>query len=410
MESTDRFHGWYMVAAVHVLLALIFGAAYSFGAFFTSLQANFDAGRFSTASIFSLTALIYYVVGVFSGAWSDRTTVRSVTSIGIVLLSLGFLVSSLLSFSLALFLGAFCILVGLGVGLVYVPAVSTIQRWFITRRSSASGLALAGTGLGTLVGPMVAGLLMQHLSWQSTMQIYAAAIALVGLATAGCLRGKPAELGQFPDGIRPREAISGQQATSGHGITLRESVRQPRFWWFFVAIFFGSIGLFLALVHINPYARQYGLGLTQANLLIGLIGVGNIGGRLVLGRIGDRMGAQRFLIVVTLSLVVLCGLWSIAHGFVALVVFALLFGAANGGCIALYPAVASNWFGTANLGAILGALYIAVGIAAIAGGSVAGLLYDLYQSYTLPIALAAGSALLSAAAVIIAARFASRRL
>ncbi|MDG3816858.1 MFS transporter [Pseudomonas aeruginosa] len=405
--NRTKFHGWYMVGAVHLLLALTFGAAYSFGAFFTSLQANFDAGRFSTASIFSLTALIYYVVGGFSGAWSDRTSVRTVASIGIVLLSLGFLASSLLSSSLALFLGTFCSLVGLGVGLVYVPAVSTIQRWFVVHRSSASGLALAGTGLDTLVGPMAAGLLMQHLPWQSTMQIYAAAIAVLGLAAAAYLRGKPEDLGQHPDGLLPTDTVDTtprKPAAQNHSISLREAARRPRFWWFFVAIFFGSIGLFLALVHINPYAQQQGLDARQANLLIGLIGVGNIGGRLVLGRIGDRMGAQRFLIVVTLSLVVLCGGWSMAHGFAALAIFALLFGAANGGCIALYPAVASTWFGTANLGAVLGALYIAVGIAAVAGGSVAGLLYDLYQSYTLSIALAGTSALLSAVGIVLAAR------
>ncbi|WP_273828114.1 MFS transporter [Pseudomonas sp. SBT1-2] len=404
MKNRQKFYGWYMVAAVHLLLALIFGAAYSFGAFFTSLQSNFDAGRFATASIFSLTALIYYVVGVFSGAWSDRTSVRTVSSIGIVLLSLGFLTSSLFSSSLTLFLVAFCILVGLGVGLVYVPAVATIQRWFIVQRSSASGLALAGTGLGTLVGPMVAGLLMQHLSWQSTMQIYAGAIALLGLTAAASLHDRPEDLGQHPDGIGPVVAGSMQAARLDRSVSLREAARQARFWWFFVAIFFGSVGLFLALIHINPYAQQQGLDVTQANLLIGLIGVGNIGGRLVLGRIGDRMGVQRFLIVLTLSLVVLCGLWSVADGFLALVAFALLFGAANGGCIALYPAVASIWFGTRNLGAILGALYIAVGIAAVAGGSVAGHLYDLYQSYTLSIVLAGASALLSAAGVILAAR------
>lgn len=404
MENTQQFRGWYMVGAVHLLLALIFGAAYSFGAFFTVLQTNFDAGRFSTASIFSLTALIYYVIGVFSGAWSDRIPVRTVTSAGILLLSLGFLASSLLSSSLTLFLAAFCILVGLGVGLVYVPAVSTIQRWFIVHRSSASGLALAGTGLGTLMGPMAAGALMQHLSWQSTMQVYAGAIALLGLAAAASLRGRPEELGQHPDGIRPDAAVSRKAAPAGTGVTLRQAARQARFWWLFSAIFFGSIGLFLALVHINPYAQQQGLDVTQANLLIGLIGVGNIGGRLVLGRIGDRMGPQRFLVLVTLSLAVLCGLWSSAQGFLALAAFALLFGAANGGCIALYPAVASTWFGTGNLGAILGALYIAVGIAAVAGGSVAGLLFDLYRSYTSSIVLAGVSALLSAAGVVLAAR------
>ena len=120
------------------------------------------------------------------------------------------------------------------------------------------------------------------------------------------------------------------------------------------------------------------------------------------------MGPQRFLIVVTLSLVVLCVMWSMAHSFVSLAVFALLFGAANGGCIALYPSVASNWFGTTNLGAILGALYIAVGIAAVAGGSIAGLLYDWYHSYTLSIVLAGALSLLSVAGIVLAARSAPR--
>ncbi|MDR0201969.1 MAG: MFS transporter [Delftia acidovorans] len=399
MRQGRLFRGWYIVGAVHVLLALIFGAAYSFGAFFASIQAQFGASSFSTASIFSLTALIYYGVGVFSGAWSDRTSVRTVTSAGIVLLALGFVASSLLSSSLALFLGAFCILVGLGVGLVYVPAVSTIARWFVLRRSSASGIALAGTGLGTLLGPVVAGALMEHLSWQLTMQVYAAAIALAGLAAAAVLRGRPEELGLHPDGVPPGNAKAAGQADQGRDVGLGQAARQARFWWYFAAIFFGSIGLFLALIHINPLARQQGLPAAQANLLIGLIGVGNVLGRLVLGRLGDRMGPLRFLMVLTVSLAVLCGLWSMARGFTALAGFALAFGAVNGGCIALYPAVAATWFGTRSLGAILGALYVAVGISAVAGGSLAGWLFDIWGGYTPSILLAGGSAALSALAV-----------
>lgn len=404
MDRGRLFRGWYIVGAVHVLLALIFGAAYSFGAFFFSIQAQFGASSFSTASIFSLTALIYYAVGVFSGAWSDRTSVRTVTSAGIVLLSLGFAASSLLTSSLAAFLGAFCALVGLGVGLVYVPAVSTIQRWFVLRRSSASGIALAGTGLGTLLGPVVAGALMEHLSWQLTMQVYAAAIALAGLAAAAALRSRPEELGLHPDGIPPGRAKSAGQTGHGLDVGLGQAARQARFWWYFAAIFFGSIGLFLALIHINPLARQQGLPAAQANLLIGLIGVGNVLGRLVLGRLGDRMGPLRFLMVLTASLALLCGLWSMAQGFMALAGFALAFGAVNGGCIALYPAVAATWFGTRSLGAILGALYVSVGIAAVAGGSLAGLLFDLSGSYTSSILLAGSSAVLSALAVRMAAR------
>jgi MFS family permease len=98
-------------------------------------------------------------------------------------------------------------------------------------------------------------------------------------------------------------------------------------------------------------------------------------------------------------LAVLCELWSVAEGFMALAAFALVFGAANGGCVALYPAVAAAWFGTRNLGAILGALYVGVGIAAVAGGSLAGWLFDVWGGYTPSILLVGGCAALSALAV-----------
>ncbi len=399
---TGIFPGWYVVGAAHVLLALIFGAAYSFGAFFASIQEGFQAGSSSTASVFSFTALIYYVVGVFAGSLADRSSTRLVVGMGVVLLALGFGIASTVTASLASFLMAFCSLVGLGVGLVYVPAVTAVQRWFVRHRSRASGLALAGTGLGTFVGPVMAGLLMEHMSWQATMRCFALAIAVTGLAMAWLVRGSPQEAGQYPDGDPPApgRATGSQQS----GMRLSQAARGRRFWWMFAAILLGSVGLFAALVHIHPYARQHGISAAGGNLLIGLVGVGNILGRLLLGGLGDRLGPGRLLVWLTLMLAALNGVWFGAASFPALAVFAVLFGAANGGCISLYPALAAAWFGTANLGAILGALYIAVGIAAMAGGSFAGWLFDAYGNYSAAIAASGLCALVSAACIARASR------
>lgn len=396
------FRGWYVVLAAHLLLALIFGAAYSFGAFFVQLQSSFDAGRFSVASIFSLTALIYYTVGVFSGSIADRTSTRKVVGIGVILLATGFFLSSFAGRSMPFFLASFCTLVGLGVGLVYIPTVTAVQRWFVKNRSRASGLALAGTGLGTFVGPSLAGLLMHYLSWENTMRVFAVGIAGLGLIAASVVRSRPEELGLTADGI-PQAAVATTKPRGAVEATLSSAVRTGCFWWYFGAILLGSVGLFLALVHINPYARQSGVSATEANLLIGLIGIGNVAGRLLLGGLADRIGARRLLMVLTFALGLLNGFWLSAHGFTALAVFAILFGVANGGCIALYPAVAAGWFGTANLGAILGALYISVGVAAVAGGSIGGLLYDTYHSYVASISFSALCAFVSVAMIAIAA-------
>ena len=406
--KTRIFPGWYVVFAAHLLLALIFGAVYSFGAFFSHIQANFDAGRFSVASVFSLTAFIYYTTGVFSGSLADRISTRVVVSAGVMLLALGFFISSLATGSLQLFIGSFCSLVGLGVGLVYVPTVTAVQRWFVRNRSKASGISLAGTGLGTFIGPTAAGLLMQQVSWESTMRIFAAAIAVAGVLAAMLMRSSPQELGLLPDGDRQAGNNTGTgtaaRAPAQSGVRLAEAMRTTRFWWYFAAILSGSIGMFLAIVHINPYARQLGVSPTESNLLIGLIGVGNVAGRLFLGSIGDRMGARRLLVYLTLALAILNIFWLGAHTFASLALFAMLFGMANGGCISLYPSVTASWFGTANLGAILGALYIAVGIAAVAGGSIAGLLFDVYQSYSTSIVLGAVCALMSVGFILMAGR------
>jgi MFS family permease len=400
---TRRFPGWIIVGAAHQLLAVIFGASYSFGAFFAQLQANFSASSFSVASAFSLTTLLYCTVGAFSGALADRISTRLVVSTGVVLLALGFFCASYATHSLTAFMASFCSLVGLGMGLVYVPTVTTVQRWFVRNRSKASGLALAGTGLGTFIGPSLAGLLMRHVSWQATMQLFALGVAVLGLAAVVPLRGSPQEVGFGPDGDRLEDS-SRQAAVSTQGMTLAQAVRGARFWWYFAAILFGSVGLFAAMVHINPYARQHGLSAESANLLIGLIGVGNVAGRMLLGGMGDKLGPARLLTLLTFALALLNGMWFVSEGFAALALFALLFGAANGGCISLYPNVAAAWFGTARLGAILGALYFSVGIAAVAGGSVAGLLFDLSHSYGSSIVLGGVGALLSVGCLMVAGR------
>src|SRR3546814_9783720 len=58
--------------------------------------------------------------------------------------------------------------VGLGVGCAYVPAVGVVQRWFVRRRGLASGLAVSGIGVGTLVMPPLASHLIDALGWRET--------------------------------------------------------------------------------------------------------------------------------------------------------------------------------------------------------------------------------------------------
>lgn len=390
-HASLSFRGWHMVIAAHVLFGLAFGSMYAFGAFLEHIQDSFQVGRFSVSAIFSGTALVYYLLGWLAGALADRFPVRHVVATGVALLALGFALGSQ-AHSLGGLLLRFCLLVGVGIALIYVPAIAVVQRWFVRQRSRASGLALAGTGVGTFLGPVAAGLLLQHVSWRDTMLWFALVIGVLGLAAAAVLVGQPVDVGQRADGdTQARDVV----VAGAVGLSWHEALARPVFWWYFASICLASIGLFTALVHILPYARSAGVAPEQGAWLIGLIGVGNVLGRLLLGGLGDRLGGQRLLHALTLGLALLSCFWWSASAFWSLALFAVLFGAAHGGCIALYPAVTADWFGTRHLGAILGALYTSVGLAALLGASFAGWVFDLTHSYTWPIL---GSAVAAAVA------------
>lgn len=393
------FRGWTIVAAAHGLLALAFGAAYSFGAFFKSIQTQFDAGRFSVGSLFAVTALLYYCVGAVAGPLADRIGLRRVTGAGVLLLATGFALASQTRSLAQLFL-VFGLFVGGGVGLIYVPALVAVQRWFIRLRSRASGLASAGTGVGTFTAPLFAGWLLEQQSWQIAMQWFALAILLLGLPAALSMVGQPSQLGLSCDG----DPHPVQAAAQAQGMELSQALRSSSFGWFFLAIFLASVSLFAALVHIAPMAQGLDIDVVSSQWLIALIGAGNVLGRPLLGGLGDRLGALRLLMGLSLFLALLHLLWWQAHGWAALAVFSLLFGAAHGGCIALFPVLAAQWFGTLRLGSILGILYISVGLAAVAGASASGWVFDQTGGYTLAIQVSATLALLAVAALALAAR------
>ena len=73
-------YGWVVVWACFVALAVIFGVAYSFAAFFESFTTAFTATRADVSLVFGLSGLLYFVLGAFGGMLSDRYGPRRVTS------------------------------------------------------------------------------------------------------------------------------------------------------------------------------------------------------------------------------------------------------------------------------------------------------------------------------------------
>lgn len=385
-------YGWTQVAAAHLLFALSFGAVYAFGVFFTPLQERFGVGRFPVALAFSLAACTYHLAGPVAGRLGDRFPVRRVVGAGAVLIGLGLGLASTAA-SPGELMVTYAVCLGLGLGLVYVPTMAVVQRWFVGLRTRACGLALAGIALGACAVPLVGAALAQALGWQVALRLLGLGIVVLGVLGAAVLVARPSDIGAGPDGLA---APFGAQ-DDAPGLTLSEAMATSCWRWLFAAILLTSAGWFTALAHIVPQGMGLGLTVPHAALLIGALGVGHVVGRLVAGGLADQLGAGRLLQWLALALVALHLVWLAAIHAWILAGFALLFGAVQGACTALYPALAAQWFGTRRLGRIVAALYVGVGLAGLFSAGTAGWLFDVAQSDALPVAVSALAALLGAA-------------
>jgi len=356
----DSRRSWAIAFAGMLSMFTVFGVAYSFGAFFNSMSEEFGASSGATALVFSITISLSFIFGMITGRWADRVGPRPVLIAGAASLTGGLLLTAAVP---NLWLGYLTYGVGLGFAIAcgYVPMVATVSGWFHHRRASAIGMAVAGIGLGTLVGSPLAARLIAATSWRTTYVIFGVVGGALLLVTAAIARPGPAAT-----------ATERPQA-------LRELLRIADFAILYVAIVLVSMSLFVPFVYLGSFAEQQGTSEVPAAALIGIIGGSSIIGRLGLGALADRVGP---ILLLRVSFAVMAAshvLWlGAGDRYTVLVLYSVVFGLGYGGFIALSPPVTALRFGVEGLGGLLGTLYTSAAIGGLTGPPLAGVLIDVW--------------------------------
>jgi MCP family monocarboxylic acid transporter-like MFS transporter 13 len=357
---------WVVVWACFVALGVIFGVAYSFAAFFASLSAEFNARRADVSLVFGLCGLVYFVGGAAAGLLADRYGPRRVCGAGMLVIAAGLAVSSLATSILAVYL-AYGVGIGIGIALVYTPSIACVQPWFTRRRGLAAGIASAGIGAGTVVVPLLATALIAGLQWRSAMRVLAVGVVLLGGGAALMLQRAPSAT------ARRGEAVAGH--------SLGQALGTPQFRWLYAMAVLGGPGMFIPFAHASAAARDLGVPDAQAVGLVGLIGVGSLTGRFVIGALADRLGRPLTLALAQASMGLSYLVWGAAGGYPAMAVFALWLGLSYGGIVSLMPALCMDLFGARAVSSIIGMLYTGAAFGNLLGPWLAGAVFDAQRSY-----------------------------
>jgi MFS family permease len=387
------FYGWFVVAGAFAVTFVGFGSAYSFSAFLISLQHDFAASRGSVSLVFSLAGFFYFGLGVVTGPLADRWGAKGLAVAGMILVGIGLAAASVARSLTEVYL-AYGLGVGLGIGCSYVPAVGAVQRWFVRRRGFASGLAVSGIGVGTLVVPPLASWLIETLGWRETYLAFGIFAVVAGGGMALMIEDDPRLRGLAPDGDALR---SDAQPSVVAGAPLASALTSRRFIGLYAACFICSFGLFVPFVHLVPYALDHGVAQSAAVLLVGAIGVGSTAGRFLLGGLADRLGRPLSFLLMFVGMGLSFVVWFFSTSLWPLALFALAYGVFYGGFVALAPAIVIDYFGAHHASSLIGILYTSVAFGTLIGPSAAGFAFDVSHSYTLPILVSVGAYVVASA-------------
>jgi MFS transporter, OFA family, oxalate/formate antiporter len=392
---------WLIVAALFTVSYGISTPLAAYGVFLPVLAETFGWSRGAISTALSINLVLGGLAGFGVGALADRHGPRAMLVVTVLLAGAGFgLVSTVGAlWQLYLFVG---VMGGVGMSSFYVLSATTVARWFDGRRGLALALVLVGFNLGYISGGPLAAWLMREVGWRDAYAILGGGCGLLGALAALTVRLPAAPeataLRRRRGRREPDDAPVPHDDTppaASTGVTLADALADPRQWWLNASwLLLGGLTMMVS-VHIVPFARDRGIGLTVASLTLTAYGIGSVGGRLAAGAVSDRLGARTAIraayVVQTLALLALLCLPSREALFAALVAFGVGFAAAD----TMFVKAAADVFGVRALGAIMGMLTLGWRSGAALGPAAAGFLHDLTGSYAIPFGAAPIAVLVS---------------
>jgi len=376
---------WLIVAALFTIWSVVYGIQYSFGIFFRSLQDALGCSRGTISWAMTIQVLIFALSLVPAGWAIDRFGFRTVYSLAAFMFGIPLVLCSRVSEPWQLYLlhG----LIGISTG-IYGPSIFTvITRWFTEKRGMAMGLASAGAGFGALVVPPLANQLIASCGWRNTFVIFGLASFIILSVCIQCIKNPPEPASdrtktQSAAG-NPADGNQERRSPPLRGITFGRAIRTREILFIIAAAAAGQLAARMIVVHIAPHAVDIGISPFVAAMALSTIGCGSLFGRIVMGFVQDRIGAQRSMIICLTTMGICLFALPFMTSDAAFFVFAILFGLAFGGDVPQVPALTVQCFGVASMGVIYALISAAVHLLSSLGPLAAGYIFDVTRSYTI---------------------------
>lgn len=394
------FYGWTIVGVGTLLMATTRGIVFSFGVYFTALQAEFYWNRTATSIAFSLYLLLIGVFAILYGQVADKYGPKRVVIAMGLITGLSLVLTSRVQTPLQLYF-TYSVLLAIGTGAMYNIVVSTISRWFEKKRGTALGIMGAGSSLGLTVIAPVSAWMIATFGWRSAYLITGIIAWGLIIPAALVLKKGPEEIGATMDGTTYQVSSVVGPAIPSEKISFRALLKDRNFWYHSPVWFFYSFCLYMVMSHLVPRAQDAGFAPLKAAVLLSLLTMIAIPARLMGGIIADKFDRRKITAVLALVLAGLMLWLAVSESMWMLYLFAISFGLVYGMLDPSTMALCTDVFDTQDLATLMGILYVSWGLGSACGTYFAGAIFDHFGSYTFAFIAAGGGMILAAASSVL---------
>ncbi len=379
------FYGWYVLAAITFVLCMSFGTSTSIGVYFKAIVEEFGWLRGDLSLGISIGYFLFALSSPIIGRIIDRIGVRPVFIVGIVMMTVGFALMSMVSRLWHVYI-YFGVLVSLGgASTTFVTVSATVIHWFEKRRGMALSIGNAGGALGLFLVVYLAAFLISRIGWRLAFVYSAVILAATTLPVIlFVIRNDPKEMGLRPDGRtadgRAADAPGAPSRNLAH-LDWRQAMKTRPFFLISTGYFACGFSVTLFTIHTIPYATDLGFDFQTAAWAVSFSGFFNVIGTLLAGVISDRTGRKNILgityFVRGMSFVIFL-LW---QNLFTLYLFAAVIGFSYFATVPLTAGLTGDIYGSKNMGIIYGTMTGVHQIGSAVGVYLGGLMFDWTGSY-----------------------------
>ncbi len=366
-----------------LILMISFAIRASFGLFQIPIAEEFGWLRSEFSMAIAIQNLAWGIGQPIFGAIAEKFGDKRAIVLGAIVYALGLVLSSVATTPGAhQFLE---ILVGFGIaGTGFGVILAVIGRSASHRhRSLALGIATAAGSAGQVIGPPAADIMLRSMNWSSVFVIFAGCIIAVLVVLP--LMGK-------------NEIIQREQIRTSMGDTLLQAFKDPTYSMIFLGFFSCGFQLAFITAHFPAFVAEMcssipgnsvfrSIGITSTTALgafsIAIIGFANIFGTIAAGALGHYFPKKYLLaIIYTLRTIASAAFILVPMTPTTVVVFSIVMGSLWLATVPLTSGLIAHIYGLRYMGTLYGIVFFSHQLGSFLGVWLGGVMYDLYQSYS----------------------------